>query len=202
MLSLQWTLWPFNVSFCRYQKTYRQESPYITSVLQQEVMATCIIHSGHNHTPKRLLPNYMEDRVVMHESATEMNRNSFCSTGAQGDEIGDVKFNGDGDRIGRYSIFQYQKVPDEGYKYIQVGEFGEFPDWTYKPNISRAHQVGMTQQLALNTFIMQWPNVSEMGTPPLSVCSHSCRMGHIKSFTVSIMIYEHIHFVISKAKGY
>ncbi|TRY70320.1 hypothetical protein TCAL_08251 [Tigriopus californicus] len=110
---------------------------------------------------------------------------SLCGRlyGAQGDEIGDVKFNGDGDRIGRYSIFQYQKVPDEGYKYIQVGEFGEFPDWTYKHKISRAHQVGMTQQLALNTFIMQWPNVSEMGTPPLSVCSHSCRMGHIKSFT-------------------
>jgi len=32
----------------------------------------------------------------------------------------------DGDRIGRYSIFQYQKV-EEGFKYVWVGEFGEYP---------------------------------------------------------------------------
>jgi hypothetical protein len=30
--------------------------------------------------------------------------------GIQGDEIGDVKFNGDGDGVGRYSVYQYQHI--------------------------------------------------------------------------------------------
>jgi hypothetical protein len=37
----------------------------------------------------------------------------------------------DGDRIGRYSIFQYQRVENSGYKYVWVGEFGEYVDLTF-----------------------------------------------------------------------
>lgn len=49
-------------------------------------------------------------------------------SGIQGDAIGDVKFNKDGDRIGRYSIYQYQYVDeDSAFKYVLVGEFGDFP---------------------------------------------------------------------------
>ena len=40
----------------------------------------------------------------------------FLMLGIQGESIGDVKFNSDGDRIGRYSVFQYQRVPKEGFK--------------------------------------------------------------------------------------
>ena len=31
-------------------------------------------------------------------------------TGIQGQDIGDVKFNQDGDAMGRYSVYQYQHV--------------------------------------------------------------------------------------------
>ena len=34
--------------------------------------------------------------------------NSFL--GIQGDDIGDVKFNSDGDGLGRYSVYQYQHM--------------------------------------------------------------------------------------------
>ena len=33
----------------------------------------------------------------------------YCS-GIQGNDIGDVKFNSDGDGLGRYSVYQYQQV--------------------------------------------------------------------------------------------
>ena len=35
----------------------------------------------------------------------------ICSfLGIQGDDIGDVKFNSDGDGLGRYSVYQYQHM--------------------------------------------------------------------------------------------
>ena len=40
-------------------------------------------------------------------------------------------FPADGDRIGRYSIFQYQRVENSGYKYVWVGEFGEYVDLAF-----------------------------------------------------------------------
>ena len=33
----------------------------------------------------------------------------FLLTGIQGSDIGDVKFNSDGDGLGRYSVYQYQQ---------------------------------------------------------------------------------------------
>ena len=36
--------------------------------------------------------------------------NSTFSLGIQGDDIGDVKFNSDGDGLGRYSVYQYQHM--------------------------------------------------------------------------------------------
>ena len=35
-----------------------------------------------------------------------------CVVGIQGDEIGDVKFNNDGDGVGRYSVYQYQHIQE------------------------------------------------------------------------------------------
>jgi hypothetical protein len=35
---------------------------------------------------------------------------SFYLSGIQGQDIGDVKFNQDGDAMGRYSVYQYQHV--------------------------------------------------------------------------------------------
>ena len=109
--------------------------------------------------------------------------------GIQGNAIGDVKFNTDGDRIGRYSIFQYQRVTAaEGYyKYVWVGEFGEYPDLQFSINRSGIVLQGrkMRQELALDVESMRWPNVSRTDGPPKSVCSKSCPIGYVKSFVVS-----------------
>ena len=49
------------------------------------------------------------------------NKNVFISIGIQGSDIGDVKFNEDGDAMGRYSVYQYQRQPKENSK-------GKYPD--------------------------------------------------------------------------
>ena len=62
------------------------------------------------------------------DKAVHLDLPTSLSAGLQGDAIGDVKFNKDGDRIGRYSIYQYQYVDeDAAFKYVLVGEFGDFP---------------------------------------------------------------------------
>ena len=111
----------------------------------------------------------------------------FQLSGIQGDGIGDVKFNSDGDRIGRYSIFQYQKTPDEGYKYVWVGEFGEYPDLQFAIiNETIVNQrIVKRQELALDTGKMRWHNITGKNTPE-SVCSYGCPMGYVKNFVVSI----------------
>ena len=73
------------------------------------------------------------------ESQFECYHYSLCS-GIQGNDIGDVKFNSDGDGLGRYSVYQYQQVNQEkhvdlstpgtqaetrGWEYNWIGEFGE-----------------------------------------------------------------------------
>ena len=106
-----------------------------------------------------------------------------------------MKFNSDGDRIGRYSIFQYQKVPSEGYKYVWVGEFGEYPEFYFDGRDFHPDRgLEMKQELALNTFMMRWPNVSTENSPPKSVCSDPCPMGHVKSFTVSLLNFAFLVF--------
>jgi len=45
----------------------------------------------------------------------------YLSLGIQGPDIGDVKFNEDGDAMGRYSVYQYQRQPKENSK-------GKYPD--------------------------------------------------------------------------
>ena len=45
--------------------------------------------------------------------------------GRQGNDIGDVKFNSDGDGLGRYSVYQYQHTLAGGWEYNWIGEFGE-----------------------------------------------------------------------------
>jgi hypothetical protein len=50
--------------------------------------------------------------------------------GVQGDEIGDVKFNGDGDGVGRYSVYQYQHIangPNSKYNMRQSGALQHLP---------------------------------------------------------------------------
>ncbi|CAB4063751.1 GRM8 [Lepeophtheirus salmonis] len=96
-------------------------------------------------------------------------------TSIQGDQIGDVKFNKDGDRIGRYSIFQYQRVKggSGGYKY---GQGVLRKSWK--------------QELALEIYRMYWPNVTKHHSPPKSVCSSPCMEGHVKSFYDSVRLEE------------
>ncbi len=118
-------------------------------------------------------------------------------SGRQGDSIGDVKLNSDGDRVGRYSIFQYQKMEDEEvYNYVMVGEFGEYDDIEFEEtgvNNGRAAAIGEEdlrlvpgrgQELALDVFRMRWPKVTGP-EPPKSVCSEPCPMGHVRSYAVS-----------------
>ena len=69
---------------------------------------------------------------------------------------------------------------------IQVGEFGEFPDFSWnKANGDEAPR--MRQELAIETHLMVWPNMSAEDAPPASVCSEECPMGHVKSFTVGLV---------------
>ena len=111
--------------------------------------------------------------------------------GIQGHGIGDVKFNKDGDRIGRYSIYQYQQQPPGSlkYTYVQVGEFGEFPSFKWAGGGGggggEEGETVMAQELALDSHLMVWPNISREENPPKSVCSEECPTGHVKSFTVS-----------------
>ena len=108
----------------------------------------------------------------------------YHSTGIQGDSIGDVKLNKDGDRIGRYSIYQYQKV-GSSYKYVWVGEYGEYPNLNYNETTGEVTtEPGQKQELALDVFRMRWPNVTGKD-PPKSVCSEPCAMGHVRSYAVS-----------------
>lgn len=57
--------------------------------------------------------------------------------GIQGSDIGDVKFNLDGDGLGRYSVYQYQQKEvknssktEWGYEWI--GEFGEMDNYRWE----------------------------------------------------------------------
>ncbi|XP_059157921.1 metabotropic glutamate receptor 7-like [Physella acuta] len=75
-------------------------------------------------------------------------------TGISGAEI---QFNKNGDSLGRYDIFQFQRVKDE-FKYIKVGEW--------------------TDTLILNKSMMRWKNGSQ--DVPTSFCSEPCKFGHAK----------------------
>ncbi|XP_041349876.1 metabotropic glutamate receptor 8-like [Gigantopelta aegis] len=75
-------------------------------------------------------------------------------TGAGGNK---VKFDGVGDAVGRYDIYQYQ-ILDTG-KYIKIG------DWEHR--------------LSINTSAMLWKNGSRQA--PKSVCSEPCRNGESKN---------------------
>ncbi|XP_051952750.1 metabotropic glutamate receptor 3-like isoform X1 [Xyrauchen texanus] len=69
-----------------------------------------------------------------------------------------VKFDAHGDGIGRYNIFNYQRVPDsDKYTYIQVGEWAE--------------------SLSLNEPLIGWPNG---GAVPTSQCSDPCAPNEMK----------------------
>ncbi|XP_071960230.1 metabotropic glutamate receptor 2-like [Antedon mediterranea] len=67
-----------------------------------------------------------------------------------------VSFNKDGDRLGRYQIFQYQREGST-YSYKQIGEWKD-------------------EQLILNKSDMAWNDGSE----PKSVCSEPCLHGQVK----------------------
>ncbi len=98
-------------------------------------------------------------------------------------------------------------MADEGYKYVDVGEFGEFPSLEYDEATNTTYVSAERKlELALNVFEMAWPNVSREAepdpeqleyvlggvVPPRSVCAEPCPMGHVKSFTVSNQKYRSI----------
>ena len=64
---------------------------------------------------------YLQQRKVFQ---FQLSNNDVLS-GIQGNDIGDVKFNADGDGLGRYSVYQYQHKGQGGWDYNWIGEFGE-----------------------------------------------------------------------------
>jgi hypothetical protein len=54
------------------------------------------------------------------------------SAGVQGDEIGDVKFNGDGDGVGRYSVYQYQHIANETNSKYNTRLSGRYSVYQYQ----------------------------------------------------------------------
>jgi len=110
-------------------------------------------------------------------------------TSRQGKDIGDVKFNSDGDGMGRYSVYQYQKVGETGlkYEYVWMGEFGEMDNYRWgEVNMSGVFpsmERFTTQELYFELEKSRWGgNSSQGGSVPESICSAPCGMGEIKSF--------------------
>ncbi|XP_036441398.1 metabotropic glutamate receptor 3 [Colossoma macropomum] len=69
-----------------------------------------------------------------------------------------VKFDQYGDGMGRYNIFNYQRLPgSDRYTYVQVGEWAE--------------------TLSLNEFLIGWPRGGMM---PTSQCSDPCALNEMK----------------------
>ena len=69
----------------------------------------------------------------------DYNTQSF-PPGRQGNDIGDVKFNSDGDGLGRYSVYQYQHTEAGGWEYNWIGEFGEKDNFRWD-NINKTGKV-------------------------------------------------------------
>ena len=61
----------------------------------------------------------------LHQYHINIFNSLFPYEGIQGNDIGDVKFNSDGDGLGRYSVYQYQHTKAGGWEYNWIGEFGE-----------------------------------------------------------------------------
>lgn len=127
-------------------------------------------------------------------------------SGIQGEEIGDVKFNKDGDRIGRYSIFQFQKKKGQRsmkFTYVRLGEFGEYVNLLYNESgngrarvivslikgnchsqlFSGIYGRELIQELAMDSDRLVWPKQDGKSLPK-SVCSQPCAKGHIRSLLV------------------
>ncbi|XP_023327303.1 metabotropic glutamate receptor 8 [Eurytemora carolleeae] len=113
-------------------------------------------------------------------------------TSIQGPDIGDVKFNEDGDAMGRYSVYQYQRQPKENSKgrweYVWIGEFGERESYRW----NNVNETGVypeiegytAQELYFEVERARW-NIMEnisTGSIPASICSLPCGMGEIKNF--------------------
>ncbi|CAG2215483.1 GRM8 [Mytilus edulis] len=77
-------------------------------------------------------------------------------TGIAGDI---VEFNSQGDGIGRYDVYQYQKLSTDGYGYVKIGEW--------------------IDRLKLNSSFLNWKE-ADPNEVPNSVCSEPCTFGHKK----------------------
>ncbi|KAL4226635.1 Metabotropic glutamate receptor 1 [Mactra antiquata] len=73
-----------------------------------------------------------------------------------------VEFDDKGDGLGRYDIFQYQRLPHDRYEYVRVGEW--------------------TDRLVIFNDTLKFRSGSD--SPPRSVCSEECPFGYIKNNTV------------------
>ncbi|XP_076448253.1 metabotropic glutamate receptor 8-like [Babylonia areolata] len=76
---------------------------------------------------------------------------SFIGTGGE-----PVMFTANGDGLGRYDIYQYQRTEEGKYVYARIGEW--------------------TDRLVLDVDSLQWKNGSR-GLPPVSICSQPCKPG-------------------------
>ncbi|XP_023336258.1 metabotropic glutamate receptor 6 isoform X2 [Eurytemora carolleeae] len=116
-------------------------------------------------------------------------------TSVQGSDIGDVKFNKDGDGIGRYSVYQYQHIQNGStgkWDYVWLGEFGEVTNYHWEPlqeNVPPVFRTSLSQDLYFGLENSKWnfipSNTSdELNSSPIpeSVCSRPCPLGMIKNY--------------------
>ena len=75
----------------------------------------------------------------------------FTHPGIQGNDIGDVKFNSDGDGLGRYSVYQYQHTQAGGWEYNWIGEFGEKDNFRWE-KINKTGTPSISALPAIKTF--------------------------------------------------
>ena len=89
--------------------------------------------------------------------------------GRQGNDIGDVKFNSDGDGLGRYSVYQYQHTLTGGWEYNWIGEFGEKDNFRWD-NINKTGNVYRT--LILVKLLLQLESLRAELNLPHSIKDH------------------------------
>ncbi|XP_070193852.1 metabotropic glutamate receptor 7-like [Littorina saxatilis] len=151
-------------SKCSGRESLRNFNGYRQEGLVQFVMDAVysLAHAVHkalaDHCPPDGFPDCPHRKNMTGERLLQYIRNvSF--TGIAGDQ---VQFNANGDGMGRYDIYQFQKTPEGGYQYARVGEW--------------------TDSLVLDVSSLQWKNGST-GKPPESICSQPCQPGESRKRT-------------------
>ncbi|CAL4082358.1 unnamed protein product, partial [Meganyctiphanes norvegica] len=121
-----------------------------------------LAHALHNLIEDKCGFPELCDAVLPAPSGAEMLQyiRNVSFIGRQGRE---VKFNQDGDAPGSYSIFQYQKIREDAYDYVHIG------NWTESLQLDKTRLV-FSSHVGNETL---WPT---------SICSTACPPGSIRNF--------------------